>query len=619
MTIGRSTPTGTSRHTPAVVAAHAFVFAALTWWSWRKWPDPLVDFGRELYVPWQITRGQLLYGDIASLFGPLSSYVNAFWFRLFGVSFTTLVACNLAILAATTAGIYHLIRVATDEVAAPAATLTVLALCGFSQYLDVGNYNFISPYSHETTHGFALSVAAFVSLWRAMRLERRGERLWLFGLAGVCAGAVLLTKPETAIAAIAAVTVACAATRFLGRDDRVGGWDLAALSSGAMLPPLGFILYFHRSVSLHQSTRMSWREAGRAVATGWTTAFGTAIARNPFYRFEMGLDHPLEHTLRMLAAMLGLIAFVCVAVAIAWRRPSRPLARALVAGLQLLLGVGGGLAVPRYEVLSALPLVAIAGFAVSTYLFARRRHDRSRAMAMLPLTMWSVFAVVLLTKMWLNARIYHYGFYLALPAVSLTVVLLLWLVPVAIRPWAPAGAPERARFVLATAIAATVASHLALSAIWYGDKVTPVGTGGDRFLASKGPAFWQGDAVQQAVERIQRRTPPGSTLTVIPEGVMINYLSRRETPVPFVNFMPPELIAFGEGAIVQSLDAHPPDYLMLVHRTTAEYGYALFGASADYGQEVMAWVRSRYVRTDLIGRDPMSASGFGIEILERAR
>ena len=48
------------------------VFAALLWWSWRRWPDPLVDFGRELYVPWRINAGQVLYRDLASLFGPLS-------------------------------------------------------------------------------------------------------------------------------------------------------------------------------------------------------------------------------------------------------------------------------------------------------------------------------------------------------------------------------------------------------------------------------------------------------------------------------------------------------------------------------------------------------------------
>ena len=117
-----------------VMGAHAALFLGLTWWSWRKWPDPLIDFGRELYVPWQITEGRVLYRDIESLFGPLSPYVNALWFRLFGVSLTTLVICNLAILAATTAGIYHIVRVSTDRTTATVAGLATLLLFGFSQY-----------------------------------------------------------------------------------------------------------------------------------------------------------------------------------------------------------------------------------------------------------------------------------------------------------------------------------------------------------------------------------------------------------------------------------------------------------------------------------------------------
>ena len=48
--------------------------------SWRKWLDPTVDFGRELYVPWQLSQGQVLYRDIAYFNGPLSPYFNALVF-----------------------------------------------------------------------------------------------------------------------------------------------------------------------------------------------------------------------------------------------------------------------------------------------------------------------------------------------------------------------------------------------------------------------------------------------------------------------------------------------------------------------------------------------------------
>ena len=42
----------------------AIVFAMLTVWSWLKWPDPLIDFGRELYTPWQLSSGKVLYRDV---------------------------------------------------------------------------------------------------------------------------------------------------------------------------------------------------------------------------------------------------------------------------------------------------------------------------------------------------------------------------------------------------------------------------------------------------------------------------------------------------------------------------------------------------------------------------
>ena len=81
----------------------AGLFVALAGWSWGKWSDPQIDFGNELYTAWQITEGRLLYAEMAYRNGPLSHYLNALGFALFGVSARTLVWCNLAVLAAIVA------------------------------------------------------------------------------------------------------------------------------------------------------------------------------------------------------------------------------------------------------------------------------------------------------------------------------------------------------------------------------------------------------------------------------------------------------------------------------------------------------------------------------------
>ena len=52
--------------------------------SWNKWPDLLVDFGRELYLPWQISEGAVLYRDLSYFNGPFSPYLNSIIFHFFG-------------------------------------------------------------------------------------------------------------------------------------------------------------------------------------------------------------------------------------------------------------------------------------------------------------------------------------------------------------------------------------------------------------------------------------------------------------------------------------------------------------------------------------------------------
>jgi len=99
-----------------VLAACAGVVLVIE--TWLAMGDVLVDFGRELYVPWRIGEGDVLYRDLAYFNGPLSPYWNAAMFGLFGASYRTLILVNLAI-AAGTAVVLHrvLARIGTDVTA----------------------------------------------------------------------------------------------------------------------------------------------------------------------------------------------------------------------------------------------------------------------------------------------------------------------------------------------------------------------------------------------------------------------------------------------------------------------------------------------------------------------
>ncbi|MFN7140117.1 MAG: hypothetical protein ACK4UN_12350, partial [Limisphaerales bacterium] len=126
--------------------------------SWRRWPEVLVDFGLQLYIPWQLTSGSVLYRDIAYLpGGPISQYFNAGAFELFGASLMTLAKVNLGLSVALLTIIFHWFKKSSGLACAFLVSMATILVFMFSQY-EMGNYNFIAPYSHEALHGLLLGV-----------------------------------------------------------------------------------------------------------------------------------------------------------------------------------------------------------------------------------------------------------------------------------------------------------------------------------------------------------------------------------------------------------------------------------------------------------------------------
>jgi hypothetical protein len=598
-----TTGTGWATVSPvADLAIHAVLFVALAWWSWRKWPDPLIDFGRELYVPWQITQGKVLYRDIASLVGPLSSYVNALWFRLFGVSLLTLAICNMAIFAATIFGLHRLVRLSTDRLTANAASLIALLLFGFNQYLNVANYNFVSPYSHEATHGLALGVGLVTSLERAIAARHR--IFWAIG--GLCFGLIFLTKPEIFVAG-ASVVVAGTGAVILDREkQRALVSHLPLFLVAALAPPLVFFSYF--------AAHMPVDKALEATCGAWTMLFGTGIPGSSFYLRGMGLIDPGANLAGILLASAGFVILAAAAVAVSAPRGGRTFFQE-IARLTLIAVVIGVASQRVFE--KVLPLATMSVLCAAGVLFWLARNDREECRRRLSLLMWSTFALVLLAKKGLNPSIGHYGFYLALPATTVTVILVCWLVPDLLTRLRSVKTALGFREIALCAMAAATVPYLAISQYWYRGKQVAVGAGADRFYAVAPPLSWHGEAVRETYEALEPLAAPGMTLAVLPGGVMLNYLLRLDSPLRVINLMPPELMAFGEQEILDSLSAKPPDFVVLVHHDTSEYDYPMFGTDPRYGQQTRNWVDARYQLVRTVGQDPSIPSGYGMEILRR--
>src|ERR1041385_5464172 len=77
----------------------AGVYLLLVVISWKRWANPIVDCGREMYVPWQIAEGKMLYRDLFFMYGPFVPYWHALLLKIFGVHLNVFYAVGLVLTA----------------------------------------------------------------------------------------------------------------------------------------------------------------------------------------------------------------------------------------------------------------------------------------------------------------------------------------------------------------------------------------------------------------------------------------------------------------------------------------------------------------------------------------
>jgi hypothetical protein len=552
------------------------LFVGLAAWSWGTWPDPLVDFGRELYVPWRVSEGEVFGRDVVTLFGPVSPHLNALWFLVGGASLRTLVIANLALLAGLSALLYRLLTAACDRATAAVVTGAFLAVFAFGASVsEVGNYNFVTPYSHDLTHGLLLGVGCVALLWRHARTGGAGAAV----LAGATLGLACLSKPEAGLAVLAAALAA------LGALSLARGPLGARPARAAACVALGAVGVLAAALLL-LSLRLPVSAAARVAGGAWLNL--GAARGSPFYEELVGADAPAHHALLGLRAFLVGALMVGGAAALDRATLGAPRARepaALAVGIPLmgltLLGL-----LPWPELPRALPL-ALGLFVVALGRRLRRAADREAALrAFLPLV-GSVFALVLLAKMGLVPWWGHYGFALTAPATIVVFAAALHHLPAALAR--RHGGGDVARRIGLFVVACMVGGHVRLGGELLAARTLPIGRGADAFLARPdvGALTWR------ITQRLEALSAAGDSVVVLPEGAMINFLARRPAGVPWVTYMPIELKAFGDDRVLESLRARPPRWVVVLPRSGAEYGVARFG-DPGWGQELLDWVQGRY-------------------------
>jgi hypothetical protein len=540
---------------PVAASVHALGY------SWERWGEAAIDWGRELEVARELADGRVLYADVHYWYGPLVPYLNAGLFACFGAHTRVLQAAGLAAAALMTALVFALARRLGGGLAGAAVASAFVYCCAFGHYYVADIFNWATPYTYVATDGMLLATASLYALLRHLDDERSA---WL-GLSLACLAATLLTKLEAMLPVLVAHAAFLATRR--GLDAR--RWArLAAAYGAALLVPAVIVGVF----TLRAGT-----------ASYQTSALSQVKARNagPILQY-MGIADWRDATAALAVSALWIVACVALPALLARALPTTAdtgavaLAAAACAALPVLLLRDAD----PLRVLRALPVVAVAGLADAA-LRSRRPAD---------VVLWA-FAAGALARLPLAAGAHHYGFYLV--PIPLAALLLVWF------RWLPdrfGGAP-RAR-VLAGAAGVAVAATLcwtharASAAMWARHTAHVVAPRGDLWLLDDVGGVRMGSIYAAAIARLQAY-PPATTVMGAPEGAGLAFLAGLSTWHGRFSYYPPETGPEADRDILRDLEADPPGVVLLLNLLDLRaYGVTRFGI--DYATESVGWILRRY-------------------------
>lgn len=570
--------------------------------SWQKWQDLIVDFGQQLYVPWQLAEGQVLYRDIFYIYGPLSSYVHALLFKIFGPGILVLAWFNMTLIVGLTVILYQLFRNLSDAKTANFICLTFLGVFAFGQYKLGGNYNFVCAYVYELPHGILISFAALLQFIKYLD-EPLPKRL---GLVGFLTGLVFLTKPEVFFALITAIGTGLGLT-FYFRSPARRTKNLIAFFAGMTAPPIAFIIFlgFH----------MPLMDAVYSIFSPYLFLTNGDLRALPLYKWIMGTNEPWTNLSAMFIYFLALSFFLFLIYlfnrALNNKIQKYLLGFSVTVCLIIAYALIYVLNVPWLSLGRPLPLILLLFASLITFqIYKNRSKPSSNTLGQFVLV---VFALALLVKMLLNVHVYHYGFALALPATLIVTAFLIYELPLRLKPLLHSS--QFYQSVMITLVLVFVGYHSWFSNMIYEIKTFPVGKGRDLVIDYDRDFNNRGEVMNLALGYIEKNFNREATFATFPDGVMLNYLSRRKSSIADITLNPGVWILVGDEAVLERLEQSPPAYIVNMDREFPYFGLNKFGV--DFAQRIDQWVKSHYSLEVQIGATPFEGKGFGIQILKR--
>jgi len=515
--------------------------------------------------------------DLDDLYGPLSRYVDSLAFKIFGPGIMVLALLNIIIYLIILVVIFYIIKKAYSYYTAFISIAVFIGVFSFTQLTIISNYNFITPYAQQATHGFIVCLILILAL-KNLILNPSWLKCFLCGL---IAGITALIKPEYLLSSVLLLTTSIVINTIYLRS--ITFLKILLIFFSLLLPTFFLTLLFY--------TQRNLFAAFKAASHAWLNSFYiwhdpyTAKLLNNFSGFDnirYNLSNHVKMTLVILIITSGIILLSCIiseffAGILKHITVILSTIAIIIIGIKYLQwnNIGQGL----------LGVLIIYGFIkiISMY----RNFDRLAHSNIYQLLIFTL-ALSLLARMLLNGRIYQYGFIQSCLATIVVCSFLIYEVPKILNGLVNLNIIYN--ILISALILSFIVSICIQSDSLYNAKTLKIGNGFDEFYSFPKEISQSGDLLNfylAAMKKLDEKTK----LVVLPEGIMLNYLSRKLSPCYRDSFF---TSSTEETKILTQLKHNQPDYILFLPRDLKEYGVNNYGSEGESGYSLKQWIIANY-------------------------
>lgn len=528
-----------------------FVFFLGITFFWLKQGWIIIDTGRELYIPWQMLKGEVLYKDIFNIYGALSYQINALAYLVFGQKIETLYGLGVLNSFFIVLGLYYLSREFLNRIFSVLIVLFVMSTTIFSTTL----FNFNLPYSYAIVYAFSSFLFSVLFL---IKYVKRPRPLFAY-LSSFFAGISFATKYEYILYPFLLAYVFCF-LRPLRKKDLLKGIGFFLLT-----PIISFSILFLQGLTLHDCVQTILYVKKMAVAPSLIY----------FYKNNAGTYFNPKLVLLSFInfCIFSLYYFLLIGANILNEKyspkPLRQIIPLLLLFVTFIFVFGSGIkGFGFFPILNLLLLL----------FFAKPIFENK------PLFILMLCALIGSMKTFFLLDVYIYGAFV-IPLLLLSIVAFILFYSETLKKKTVKRAIKHTLILLLVVYTAFIGLRQAYS----------TGLKGYLLKTEKGNLYADESVYtcySGLINYINQNLKKTDRVVILPETPFVNFVTGRDSDNYYHSLIPMYFETFGEDHIIDHFKKTRPEYFVLNNRRTIDYGHVYI--CDDYAQKFCSYMKQNY-------------------------